>query len=155
MKSNIFLLAGIALFALASCSDDDNGSTNNNSGTVADVVNTATQGTWRITSYIEDANDETNHFTGYNFTFGNSGALTASNGSNTYAGAWSVTDSNNSNDDDSPGSDVDFNINFASPADFEDLSDDWDIQERTATKIKLVDVSGGNGGTDYLTFEKN
>ena len=36
-----------------------------------------------------------------------------------------------------------------------DLSDDWDIVERTDTKIRLQDVSGGNGGTDYLTFEKN
>ena len=23
------------------------------------------------------------------------------------------------------------------------------------TKIELIDISGGNGGTDYLTFEKN
>lgn len=35
------------------------------------------------------------------------------------------------------------------------LSDDWDVLERTDTKIRLIDVSGGNGGTDYLTFEKN
>jgi hypothetical protein len=26
---------------------------------------------------------------------------------------------------------------------------------RTSTKIELIVVSGGNGGTDYLTFEKN
>lgn len=155
MKRNIFLLAGITLFTLASCSDDDSSSTNNNSGSVADVVNTATSGTWHITSYIDSGNDETNHFTGYNFTFGTGSVLTATNGTNTYTGTWSVTDSSNSSDDDSPGSDIDFNIAFAAPAAFEDLSDDWDIQERTATRIKLVDVSGGNGGTDYLTFEKN
>jgi hypothetical protein len=41
------------------------------------------------------------------------------------------------------------------PADFiDDLSDDWDILSYSATKIELIDVSGGNGGTDYLTFEK-
>jgi hypothetical protein len=58
-------------------------------------------------------------------------------------------------DDDSFDSDIDVNIGFASPAEFADLTDDWDVAERTGTRIKLVDVSGGNGGTDYLTFEKN
>jgi len=52
-------------------------------------------------------------------------------------------------------SDLDFNIFFASPPDFEDLSDDWDFISHTSTKIELIDMSGGNGGTDYLTFEKN
>ncbi len=38
--------------------------------------------------------------------------------------------------------------------DFEELSDDWDIISHSSTKIELIDISGGNGGTDYLTFEK-
>nr|WP_315147929.1 hypothetical protein [uncultured Flavobacterium sp.] len=50
---------------------------------------------------------------------------------------------------------MDFNIAFASPATFLELTDDWEIIERTSTVIKLKDVSGGNGGTDYLTFTKN
>jgi len=54
----------------------------------------------------------------------------------------------------STSNDIDFNIFFASPADFAELSDDWDIISHTATKIELKDVSGGNGGTDLLTFEK-
>ncbi len=151
-------MAAMVCLVGASCSDDDSKSTNNNNAAdVAAVITTATSGTWKITSFLEDTNDETNHFTGYNFTFGTNGSLTATNGTNNYAGSWSVTDSNSSSDDDdsSNSNDIDFNINFTTPADFEELSDDWDILERTATKIKLVDVSGGNGGTDYLTFEKN
>ncbi|MFN7419673.1 MAG: hypothetical protein ACK5RV_02185, partial [Flavobacterium sp.] len=70
----------------------------------------------------------------------------------TYTGVWSVTDSN-SNDDSMD--DLDFNIAFTTPANFLELTDDWDIQSRTDTKIELIDISGGNGGTDYLTFEKN
>ena len=50
--------------------------------------------------------------------------------------------------------DIDFNIFFASPADFAELSEDWDIISHTASKIELKHVSGGNGGTDLLTFEK-
>lgn len=50
---------------------------------------------------------------------------------------------------------VDFNIFFASPADFAELTEDWNIISYSATKIDLIHVSGGNGGTDLLTFEKN
>jgi hypothetical protein len=46
-------------------------------------------------------------------------------------------------------------IGFASPASFVEISDDWEVIENTSTKIRLQDVSGGNGGTDLLTFEKN
>jgi hypothetical protein len=60
---------------------------------------------------------------------------------------------NNSNDDSLD--DLDFIISFASPANFRELSEDWEILSRTASKIKLKHVSGGNGGTDLLTFEEN
>ena len=43
---------------------------------------------------------------------------------------------------------------FTTPAEFMDLSDDWDVINITDSKIELIDVSGGNGGTDYLTFER-
>lgn len=157
MKKAAFYLVVAFVFSLStasSCSsDDDNSNSNSTAPDPTPVINTVTQGTWRITSFIDSDNDETNHFTGYNFTFGASSVLTATNGTNTYTGTWSVTDSNSN--DDSPSNDLDFNIMFASPADFTDLTDDWDIVSRTDTKIQLIDVSGGNGGTDYLTFEKN
>jgi len=51
--------------------------------------------------------------------------------------------------------DIDFNIFFASPVDFSELSEDWDIITNSSSKIELIHVSGGNGGTDLLTFEKN
>lgn len=134
------------IIAVAACNEDD--STKNSSQ--EKVVNTISSGTWRITYFYDTDKDETANFTGYNFTFGSS--LTATKSSTTYTGTWSVTDSN-SNDDTMD--DLHFNILFTAPPDFEDLSDDWEILEMTDTKIKLIDVSGGGGGTDYLTFEKN
>ena len=131
------------------CSSDDSSSSTD----PTPVINTATQGTWRITSYVDSGTDETSHFTGYNFTFGASNVLTATNGTNTYTGTWSVV-VDNSNDD-NPSSDLDFNIAFALPPDFADLTDDWDVVSHTATTISLIDVSGGNGGTDTLVFTKN
>ena len=58
-------------------------------------------------------------------------------------------------DDDDDYGDVDFNIVFSTPADFEELTEDWHIISISNTKIELTHVSGGNGGTDFLTFERN
>lgn len=146
------VLALVFLLNVASmCSSDDDNS--NSSQNPAPVINTVNQGTWRITFFEDSGNNETNHFTGYNFTFAAGNVLTATNGTNTYNGVWSVT--NDDSNDDSPSNDLDFNIAFSSPADFTDLTEDWNIITYTATKIQLVHVSGGNGGTDYVTFEKN
>jgi hypothetical protein len=130
------------------CSSDDSSSDTNQ--TI--VINTAISGTWRITNYVDSGVVKTNNFSGFNFTFSQNGTLTAVGNGLTTSGTWSVTD-RNSNDDSL--SDLDFNIAFTSPANFFDLTDDWDIISRTDTRIQLIDVSGGNGGTDYLTFEKN
>jgi hypothetical protein len=144
------LMCIFMLNVASSCSDDDN---DNSSADPTPVINTVTQGTWRVTYYFDTDTDETSDFAGYTFTFGAANALVATNGTNTYTGTWSVT--NDDSDDDSPSNDLDFNILFTTPANFADLSDDWEIVSRTDTKVQLRDVSGGNGGTDLLTFEKN
>ena len=144
----IFIYTGLAM----SCDkDDDNNQQQETS--VSQIKNTAQIGTWKITYFFDSDHEETGHFTGYLFTFNGNGSLVAVKGSTTVTGTWSVTDSNSS-DDDGGSNGTDFNIFFASPADFEDLSDDWDIISVSNSKIELTDVSGGNGGTDFLTFEK-
>ncbi|NND63794.1 MAG: hypothetical protein HKN48_11460 [Flavobacteriaceae bacterium] len=120
----------------------------------------AESGTWIITYFFDTDSDETSDFNGYIFSFNTDGSLVATKGNNTVTGTWSVQDdsSNNSSDDDGNSTDDDdFNIFFPVPDtnDFEDLNDDWDIISVSNNKIELIDVSGGNGGTDLLTFEKN
>ncbi|MBY0487061.1 MAG: hypothetical protein K2P85_07750 [Flavobacteriaceae bacterium] len=144
------LLCIFMLNVASMCSSDDNSSSSNVAQT--QVIATASSGTWRVTLYNDSGTVKTSNFTGYNFTFAASNSITATNGTNTYTGTWSVSDSN-SNDDTI--NDLNFNIAFSTPVNFADLTDDWNIQSRTDTKIEFIDVSGGNGGTDYLTFEKN
>lgn len=148
------LISLIAVFfvvtLVVSCNDNDDDDPNVK--TQIQVKTNVERGTWRITKFIDSDKDETNDFAGYNFTFSSSGVLNASNGTNNYEGTWSITDSN-SNDDSED--DLDFNIFFDLTNDFEELNDDWDFISQSSTKIELIDVSGGNGGTDYLTFEKN
>ena len=140
---NIFVLLAILTVAILSCSKDDD-----NSSTVSpgNVSNTVTSGTWRITYYWDSDHDETSDFSGYTFTFASGGVLTAVKSGTTVTGSWST------GTDDSK---TELVISFASPASFIEISDDWEVIEMTSTRIKLRDVSGGNGGTDYLTFEKN
>lgn len=138
----------IALFlvTLTSC---------NKSKTQNNIQDDIQQGTWVVSSYIDNGNDETIDFTTFRFTFNQDGSLQVmdliSSSTNQFTGQWSITDSN-SNDDSID--DLDFNVTFNVGNKLDDLTDDWDIVSQSETEIKLVDVSGGSGGTDYVTFSK-
>lgn len=143
----------IYLVAVSSCNKDDDNNNSQQNITITQTETTAQSGSWKITYFYDSDHEETSHFTGYVFTFNENGSLVAVKGSTTVTGTWSVTNGSSSDDDGGSG-DTDFNIFFASPPDFEDLSDDWHIISVSNSKIELTDVSGGNGGTDFLTFQK-
>lgn len=154
MKKAIYSMfaAGLVL-ASASCSSDDGG-TNNGTITAQALSNTVTNGTWRVTAFSEDGIDQTALFTGYNFTFNDNSTVSATNGENTYSGVWTITDDED-DDDSNPNSDFDFNLSFTAPDAFTELTEDWDPIERNGNLVRLRHISGGDGSTDYLTFERN
>ena len=160
MKANIFLIAALSLFVMACDSSDDSNDDNNNNSNSADLTSEIMeQGDWQITYFNDSGEDQTNDFNGYTFVFNTNGTIVASNGTQTIDGTWNIFDdsSNSSSDDDGNSSDDDdFILSFNVPetSDFDDLNDDWDFISVSATKIELIDISGGNGGTDYLTFER-
>ena len=125
------------MMAFASCKKDDNSSSP--SSTVV------TQGQWKVTLFSENGVVETSKFSNYVFTFNSNGTVSAVRSGSTVNGSWS-----DGNDD----SQHKLILNFASPVDFTEISDDWHILQESSSKIELEDVSGGNGGTDLLTFEK-
>lgn len=154
MKKNlffgIFVLFSCCLVSTSCSNDNDNSSeTANNATEVQQLMDIAISGNWIISSFIDSGDDETDHFNGYSFVFNSDGTIIAENGTETIHGSWSVTDDNSSSNND-----IDFNIFFASPPDFEELSEDWHITTYTSTKIELIHVSGGNGGTDILEFSQ-
>lgn len=144
MKKHLLALLTVSALFTSSCNKNDDNSQASISTSL--VTNTVLNGTWHVTYYWDNDHEETASFSGYNFTFGAGNTLTATKNGTTIAGTWSA-----GNDD----SQVKLILNFASPADFAEISDDWHVTERTDTRIKLEDVSGGNGHTDFLTFEKN
>ena len=50
---------------------------------------------------------------------------------------------------------IEMAIDAASGWILDELEDDWEVIEYSSTQIRLKDVSGGNGGTDYLYLSKN
>lgn len=156
MKTIISKLVVVALLlsslTISSCASDDDNNQEQTGQQISQIKSILTSGTWIITEYIDSGTDETNHFAGFNFTFNNNGVLTADKASESYEGTWSIT---NSNSDDDSTDDLDFNIAFNVSNDLDDLTDDWNLLSHSSNKIELIDISGGNGGTDSVTFEKN
>lgn len=102
-------------------------------------------GTWFVNFLEENGTDHTANFNEYEFTFFGNGSATAVSNSNTINGFWTAQNGSGN---------LDFILNFDTNTnyDFAELNDDWDVLEATQIIIRLSDVSGGGGGTDYLTF---
>lgn len=135
MKRIIF---AFPLLLLLACQNDDNKN--------PPVGNLLTSGSWRASYFMDNNQDETYKFAGYNFTF-NSGTVTASNGTNTVTGTYTDLSSDDSNPK--------FVLSFPETDPWDELNDDWRVKERSATLIKLEDQSGGNGDREHLHFTKN
>ena len=144
MKNFLFAAMTMLLIATTGCDkDDDNIST---TVTAENVKNTVSAGTWRVAYYYDTDHEETADFAGYNFTFQASGVVSAANDILSRSGTWSAMNDSGK---------TKFVLDFATPADFEDISEDWEVIALSATEIQLRHVSGGGGGTDLLTFSKN
>lgn len=151
-----FILILVVSLVLSACSNDDDGSPENNTQQISEIENQMQSGTWRITNYNDSGEDETSDFNGYDFSFNSDGSLVAINGTITRTGNWSVTNESSSSSS-SSNDNINFNIFFPlmDSNDFGDLTDDWGIISTSSTIIELIDVSSDNGSTDLLKFEKN
>lgn len=134
-------VAVICIITVSSCKKDDNSM----AGQVSALTQTVQQGKWKITYYLDNGTVETSTYSGYEFQFNSTGTVTATKAATTVSGTWS-----SGNDD----SQLKLYLNFGTTNPFQELNDDWHVTQQSSTIIKLEDVSGGGGPTDYLTFEK-
>lgn len=124
-----------------SIDDCDDSPSGGGSSTLSSII---VDGTWYV-SYFFDDTDETSDYAGYNFTFNVSGTATAVKNTTTINGSWS-------NYIDSGDEKLEFSFDGSV---LDELEDDWEVTEYSATQIRLKDVSGGGSGTDYLYLTKN
>jgi hypothetical protein len=142
MKTKIALLIAPVIFFMAACNDTNVSPTN--------VANTLKDGTWKVSFYFSNDQDQTSDFDGYNFVFTPSNVVNASDGTNTVTGTWYVNDTNS----DDSAEDTELVLHFGPSIPLDQLNEDWLILEKTATKVHMRHDSGGGGGTDLLTFTK-
>lgn len=125
---SIIFLAVVVLFS--ACKTEDNNVNpssggNNNSGVLVTGVN------WRVSYFYDNDKDETSDFSGYTFEFRSDNTLVANNGSNTISGTWNETV-----DDNLPRLVMQLNTTNDK---LDELNDDWVIESKTASEIKLKD----------------
>ena len=136
---NLFSLLTSVILLSVSCSRNSD-DVNSNPG------QTAISGIWKVSLFTDSGNNETNDFTGYNFTFGARGVLTVVKNAVTTNGTWSVNSSSNKFI-------IDLGAKVAGNLPLGELTDDWKILSNGATEIKLVDDNPFS--SEFLTFTKN
>lgn len=124
--------------------DDCDDSPSGGGGSSSNLSTIIVDGTWYV-SYFFDDTDETSDYAGYNFTFNVNGTSLAVKNTISLNGTWS-------NYMDSGDEKVAFSFDGIT---LDELEDDWEVIEFTTTQIRLKDVSGGDGTTDYLYLTKN
>lgn len=140
IKFMSLLMAALATVAV-SCSKSDDVVTGptTTSGIVA-------QGNWKVSYVTDNGVDHTSDFDAFKVQFASGGTVSASNDLLTINGTW------NSYNDDSQNKLL-LNFSTTTLSFFAYLNEDWHILERTSTLFRLEHVSGGGGGTDYLTIQ--
>lgn len=138
MKKQILfsLLFAVAIFG-SSCLTN---------GTDSNTSQVASSGTWRVSLFSDSGNNETSHFTGYNFTFSSGGVLTVTGNGTTKTGTWSVDNSSHKFN-------IDLGAKTTANAPFGELTDDWKILSNSETVITLGDDNSASN--EFLTFTKN
>lgn len=118
------------------CVEDDNDT--------APLVEYLTTDTWYV-AYFFDGDDLTSNYCEFEFVFLTEGTVLAYNGIDYYVGSWAVgVDGDNHY----------LELDFGDDIPFNELNDDWDVLKASMEVIALEDVSGGNTGSDYLTFDR-
>ena len=112
------------IMMLGACTNGDDNSPN---GGDPNVITEA--GKWRVSFYFDKDKVETNNFSAYTFDFLDNGLLRGEqNGNLVEEGTWLVNSSSNK-----------LVITFSTTGPFDDLSDDWVIQEMIDELIRLRD----------------
>lgn len=118
---------------------DDGG---NGSASLSDVL---IDGTWVVANYNDSGVDETSDYTGISFNFNEDGSVVATRNNDTIEGTWSlIMDSGIEK----------FVLDFGEMIPLDQFTDDWEIREVQNNRVEFFSVSGGDGTTDVLVFEK-
>lgn len=132
----------ISMFFIASCTKSDDDPAPGSNGSQTQMVAT---GSWHVSLFTDSGDDETTGFSGYSFRFNPNGSVTATSGSNSKNGTWSLNEGSKK-----------FIIDLGSKDDSNktlgELTDDWHIISISSVEIKLSDDN--TASDEFLTFSR-
>ena len=102
-------------------------------------------GTWYVDKFLEDGDDETAEFNGYDFTFFSNQQVLAVKGSQTVDGIWIVTVT---------GQDLNFEFDMDSPINRAD-DDEYKVLQYFSNSVTFVTRDSNGDIEDTLIFKKN
>jgi hypothetical protein len=104
-----------------------------------------TQGNWYIASYLDDGDDETIDYNGYDFTFYTNQTVNAYNGAQYVSGIWIVS---------LVSDEINFEFDMDSPINGAD-DNDYKVLQFTDTSVTFITRNSDGNIEDTLRFEKN
>lgn len=119
-----------------------------NNPDVQNIQSIITGGSWFVSLFIVDDDNETANYQNFTFVFNTNGSINVLVGQNNFAtGSW-ATFLNSQNQ-------LKLLLNFSDDDDpLNELDDDWDVFNITTTTIELKDLSDDDAFEDALTFQK-
>jgi hypothetical protein len=127
------------------CDEDDDNDFDDDDVDDSNLVAVLVSGTWKVSSFIHENENETSEFTNFEFTFNANGTAIATKGALTVNGTWV------SYGDDGV---LEIDLYFGETEPLEDLGEDWDVKIFTTTTIHLVDEVNVANPERTLVFEK-
>lgn len=103
------------------------------------------KGEWLVANYNDSGEDNTSVYNDYRFNFSTGSKVKVTKGEIVIEGSWSV-----SMDDEI----VKITFDFESNQPLNEFNDEWDVVSTEENRIELKDISGGDGSTDILIFER-
>ncbi len=147
MNKQVFIILSIVTLFFSSCDVSEDIPLLNE----LTVTNRMANGTWKITKLVHENTTKTTDYNGVSFEFDAISVMVNNTGTLPVAGGWGVTDEGFEG---APELVFTMALTSVEPR-FITISEDWDIIESTATRLKLKDENLDTNTTDYLTFEKN
>lgn len=109
------------------------GSESNSGDALSDAL-TATNTLWSVSSFIDEGDNETAEFAGFELSFSTNGTLSIQNGNATTGGTWS-----------SQKNATELVIEINSNSILDELDEDWKVLSISATEISLQDIDDSTG----------
>jgi len=125
------------------CDEDDDNDYNDDDVDDSNFVTLLISGSWQVDSFMDDGSNRTSELTGYVFTFNSDKSVEAVKSTTTIPGVWET---------EGDSGELELLLSMSGNDPFDDISEDWTVEEFTTTTIRLE--KGDDDDIRTLVFKK-